>query len=468
MHPLIPASVALALGAPIVAALAQPNPEVESLRKEIEAMRSAYEQRLQALEQRLQASEAAVKAAQPSATGKAAPPGANPAASAPAAAEPGTATTAAAAAATGGGANAFNPAMSLILSGTYTRTSLDPSKYSLTGFAVPPGAEIGPGERGFSLAESELGFAASIDPWLRGAANIALHADNSVSVEEAFVQTTSLGNGLSLKAGRFFSGIGYLNEQHAHTWDFVDAPLAYQAFLGNQFGDDGLQLRWLAPTDMFLEAGAEIGRGRGFPGSDTGRNGAGATALYAHAGGDIGESNSWRAGLSMLNAKATDLDLITTDPLGNSTTGAYSGSTRVWLADAVWKWAPNGNATRTNFKLQGEYLRSTRDGQFVDATGGDGPLNTTQSGWYLQGIYQFMPRWRVGLRTERLDSGAASLLSEAVYRPRKNSLMLDFSPSEFSRVRLQLARDEARFGQPDNQLLLQYQMSLGAHGAHSY
>ena len=46
--------------------------------------------------------------------------------------------------------------------------------------------------------------------------------------------------------------------------------------------------------------------------------------------------------------------------------------------------------------------------------------------------------------------------------------MLDFNPSEFSRVRLQFARDRSREGAADNQLFLQYQMSLGAHGAHSY
>ena len=46
--------------------------------------------------------------------------------------------------------------------------------------------------------------------------------------------------------------------------------------------------------------------------------------------------------------------------------------------------------------------------------------------------------------------------------------MLDFNPSEFSRMRLQFARDNARQGASDNQLFLQYQMSLGAHGAHSY
>jgi hypothetical protein len=46
--------------------------------------------------------------------------------------------------------------------------------------------------------------------------------------------------------------------------------------------------------------------------------------------------------------------------------------------------------------------------------------------------------------------------------------MVDFSASEFSRLRLQYARDEARQGFTDNQWILQYQMSLGAHGAHSF
>ena len=84
------------------------------------------------------------------------------------------------------------------------------------------------------------------------------------------------------------------------------------------------------------------------------------------------------------------------------------------------------------------------------------------------------PRWRVGLRTERLDPGHTSfdanpaLFDSAGYKPHKNALMLDFNPSEFSRVRLQLARDNSRNGLPDNQLFLQYQMSLGAHGAHGF
>ncbi|NMF90065.1 hypothetical protein [Aromatoleum petrolei] len=466
MHKLLPASLALALATPHCA-LAESPSDLATLRQEIATMRAAYEARLEALETRLKAAEAA-------AANSATVPGAT---AASAAAVVASAPPPPAPVASGGGANAFNPAISLILSGLYTSTSRDPEHFAISGFQLPTDAEVGPGTRGLSLAETELGISANIDPWWRGSTAIALHPDNEVSVEEAYVQTTSLGHGASLKAGRFFSGIGYLNPQHAHTWDFVDNPLAYQALLGTQYGDDGVQLTWLAPIDQYLELGAELGRGRSFPGTDTSRNGAGMVALTAHTGGDIGASHSWRAGLSVLRAKAKDQELDAMNTAGNSVTNAFSGRTRVWVADAVWKWAPNGNATRTSFKLQGEYLRSTRDGDLVydvDNVASAADYRAVQSGWYLQGIYQFMPGWRVGLRTEQLDPGSsrfganAAALDLGNYRPRKNTLMFDYNPSEFSRVRLQFARDRSREGVTDNQFFIQYQMSLGAHGAHGY
>ncbi len=119
-------------------------------------------------------------------------------------------------------------------------------------------------------------------------------------------------------------------------------------------------------------------------------------------------------------------------------------------------------------------LPTTTPSDDVASADSVGSYRAVQSGWYVQGVYQFMPRWRVGLRTEQLDAGspdyglnAASFANDG-YRPKKNTLMLDFNPSEFSRVRLQLAQDRSREGVTDKQLFLQYQMSLGAHGAHSY
>jgi len=167
MRHLFSAGLAVALAVPLAAA-ADTASDIQALRQEMEAIRANYEQRLQVLEQRLKAAEAAAQT--PAASVAVTPP-------APASAAPGT----------GGGANAFNPEISLILSGLYTRTSRDPASYSLSGFHLPLGSEAGPSTRGFSLSESELGLSASIDPWLRGSAAISIAPDNTVSVEEAFI-----------------------------------------------------------------------------------------------------------------------------------------------------------------------------------------------------------------------------------------------------------------------------------------
>jgi hypothetical protein len=78
------------------------------------------------------------------------------------------------------------------------------------------------------------------------------------------------------------------------------------------------------------------------------------------------------------------------------------------------------------------------------------------------------------LRYDRLDSGnrdfginAANLVVDN-YNPSRSSLMADYSWSEFARVRLQFAQDKSMQGLTDNQVTLQYIMSLGAHGAHKF
>lgn len=445
--------------------------DLQQIRNEIDQLRAAYDARIQDLEARLKRAEAAVQAAQ---TAAPQPAEDKPAQSA-APAAPTAVATAAPVASAPAGAGAFNPAISLILSGTYSNLSQDPTRYRITGFI--PGGEIGPGERSFNLGESELGVYANIDPYFYGGLNLALAPDDTVSVEEAFIQTLGLSHGLTIKAGRFFSGIGYLNEQHAHTWDFVDNPLAYQAFLGTQLGDDGVQVKWLAPIDTYLELGAEIGRGRSFPSTSRNKNGIGAASVFAHTGGDIGVSANWRAGLSYLQTSPQDREYQDNNLAGDEVTNAFSGRSRLWIADFVYKWAPNGNAQRTNLKVQGEYFyRRERGTLAYDTAAVDlaDAYSSRQSGWYLQSLYQFIPMWRVGLRYDRLDSGTVdyasngAFLAPAGYDPSRISTVLEWAPSEFSRIRLQLARDKAREGATDNQLFLQYQTSLGAHGAHSY
>lgn len=435
--------------------------ELDSIRAEIQQMKQNYEARIQSLEAKLEAAQSSIGKVEQSA---------DQAQQSAAKAE----TAVIAASSAPASANVFNPGISLILSGIYANRSQD-SDYHLTGFQA--GGDIGPGLRGFSLAESELGIYSNIDHYFYGGINLSVDADNNVSAEEAFVQTSALPYGVTVKGGRFFSGIGYLNEQHAHTWDFVDNPLAYQAFLGTQFGDDGVQVRWIAPTDTFIELGAEAGRGRlaGSDGKD--RNGAGMASVFAHVGGDIGISNSWRAGLSYLHTSTSDRESADLDVADNFVTNRFDGSSRIWIADFVWKYAPNGNTNYTNFKLQGEYLKRSESGNLtyaVDAANNLAGYSADQSGWYVQGVYQFRPYWRAGLRYDQLNAGSvdyhgnnANLLADG-YDPKRISLMFDYSPSEFSRIRLQLAQDKSRQSLTDNQVFVQYIMSLGTHGAHKF
>lgn len=467
------AAVTLALSGP---ALAQ-DAELAKIREEIRQMKNAYEKRIQTLEKRL--SEAEAKAGKAESTASKAEQSAA------------KAETAASSAANRTGENAFNPAVSLIMQGTYANTSQNPNTYQITGFA-PTGGEVAPPRRSFGLAETELVMSANIDPYFRGVAIAALAPEGGVSVEEAYFQTLALPHGFTVKGGRFFSGIGYQNEQHQHTWDFQDAPLPYKAFLGGRLGQDGVQLKWVAPTELFIELGAELASGDAFPGSDRNKNGIGGRTLFGHLGGDIGASYAWRAGASYLKMSPNARSYQDTDSLGGAVTNSFTGNARLWVADAVLKWAPNGNARDRNFKLQGEYFRLKQDGSLTyDDTAQAVPqfgatlthyLQTSQSGWYLQGVWQFYPRWRVGYRYDTLRYGAVSngiVLNGlgptaadfpvlASHSPTRNTVMLDWSLTEFSRLRLQLASDKSRLGLTDNQAFVQYIHSLGAHGAHKF
>ncbi|MFM9885631.1 MAG: hypothetical protein ACKVQT_21605 [Burkholderiales bacterium] len=456
-------AAAIALAPPQLAHSQSPDELIE-IRSQIQRIKEEYEARLQALERRL--AEAEAKRTETERTALPSPSG--PASPSPQDRQ-----------------NALNPAIALILQGRNANLSRDPNTYRIGGF-MPSGVE-GPGPRGLSLSETELAITASVDPYFSGHFTGALAPEGGFAVENAYFQTSSLGHGFTLKGGRTFSEIGYLNKQHQHSWDFIDAPLPYRAFLGGQLGNDGVQFKWIAPTDLLVELGAEAANGRSFPGGDHNRNSPRLATFFGHVGGDLGVSHSWRTGLSYLRAAPDDRRYQDLDSAGNGVTNSFSGRSKLWIADFVWKWAPEGNRTRTNFKLQAEYFLRNENGNLLfDAdAAATGPLpgayTSRQRGWYVQAVYQFMPRWRAGARYDRLESGthrvgqvtdgtlaAADFPALASHRPSIAAAMVDWSPSEFSRLRLQYSRDRSRPDAIDHQVFLQYIMSFGAHGVHTW
>jgi|SRR5579871_1799851 len=353
--------------------------------------------------------------------------------------------------------NAFNPGIAAVLNGFYVASSHETQTAHIRGFAT--GEEARGPLRGFSLGESEVSLAANIDPSLQGFLDFSMKDDNSLSVEEAYIQTKDLPYGVTLKAGRFLSGIGYINERHSHDWSFSDAPLPYRAFLNSQYGDDGLQARWLAPTDQFLEFGAEIFRGDAYPAAGASHTGQGTVTAFVHTGNDINESSSYLAAASYLHSRADNRD----------TEGhTFSGNDDLGILSLVYKWAPGGNPTVRNLILSSEVFYG-HEGGFFDTHA----FSQDRFGWYAQGVYQFMPQWSFGLRYAALgssDPGAAlagSLLDNLDHAPRAATALLEYDTSEFGRLRVQYTHDEADL-KPNDTILFQYTVIYGPHGAHRY
>jgi hypothetical protein len=384
--------------------------------------------------------------------------------------------------------NEFNPAISLILNAHYV--DIDNSDLKLPGFQL--GGEAGLPDNGFALGHNELSISANIDDKFYGLINTAIvyeDGETEVEIEEAYVETLKLGAGFTAKGGRFFSGIGYLNSIHDHAHDFADRPLVYDAMFGGHLINTGIQASWVAPIDTFLKIGTEISSGTEFPGGDNADNNKG-LAFFVKTGGDINTSSSWLLGASYFESE------FDVREAGGHQHGAdeavadnelLNGEVDVAGIDFIYKWAPQGNAKTTNLKIQAEYFvkNETADSEFTEGSdSAQASLDGEQKGYYIQGVYQFMPAWRVGLRYDHLeakntisnfvDSGidAEEFLDESnlgtAGDPNKSSVMLDYSPSHFSRIRLQYSLLDNGLDDDNNIVTLQYTMSLGSHASHTF
>jgi hypothetical protein len=379
----------------------------------------------------------------------------------------------------------FDPQFSVILDGRYASYDNNPEDFAIPGFSLGGEAEL-PGE-GFSLGHIELGASAEIDNKFTGKLTVALaehDGEIEVELEEAFIETLGLGNGFTVRAGRFFPSVGRVNSQHNHAWDFTDAPLVYQGLWGAKYIDDGLRLSWIARTDTFLEMGVEGLAGAGFPAGGERSDGIGSTTLFSNIGGDLSTSSSWQAGVSYQSADIVDRE---SGGHGHEEEGdheseevpSFTGDSNTIGLNAVYKWSPNGNPKDKHFILQAEYFQRDESGSVL--LEGSDPLETStldadQSGFYVQGIYKFAPHWRAGLRYGELTSNNtgndAEVLEEVGLlgngsKPKRYSIMTEWVPSEFSRVRLQYNQDESGENK-DSQWFLQFTMNLGAHGAHTF
>jgi hypothetical protein len=433
----------------VTPALAATDADLQSLRQEIQSIKQTYEGRIVELENKLKTMEQS----KPATSQASAPVGTD-----------------------GSGRNtfdnSFNPSVGVILNGKYAAFSENASEPA--GFAV--GHEGERMKESLSVDHTEINFSAAVDDKFTGSMTAAIadhEGETEIELEEAYIQTLpglGLPDGTTVKAGRALWTLGYLNEHHSHADDFADRPLPYRLFLDGAFNDDGIELSYVLPTDFYSEIGGGIFRGDDFPFGGSTNSDIGAWSAFARVGGDIGDNQSWRIGGYVLSGDAeggrlTNEDFVT-----------FIGDTDLYAADLRYTWAPTGNPQNQEVTLQGEYFRRNETGTYEDTDAGTGVVafDDHTSGWYVQGVYKFHPQWRVGARYSQMEAAdtpaglAGSALDSSGHNPDALGLMADWSNSEFSRLRFQYNREELSAGANDNQFILQYIMSLGAHGAHKY
>ncbi|MGQ7845236.1 hypothetical protein ACUNV4_12215 [Granulosicoccus sp. 3-233] len=353
-----------------------------------------------------------------------------------------------------GSAHAENPELSFVLD----------------GFFKSEGSALSERGKGFGLGHTELSLSSAVDDVFSGRLTTVLEShegETELDIEEAFVDSVALPYGLGIRAGRFLSQVGYLNSRHTHADSFAERPALYRAFLGSHYFDDGVRVSSLLPVPFFWQLGVEAFNGRELADGE-GDSAIGVFTLKSSWGGDLSNGSSWQAGVSYLRNRldAVQEELAAEeeadeDAHGHSHSAAYSGE-NLYLADLVWKWSPQGNARDSQLTVSAEYLHVDELGEFAQDS-------DRQNGWYASTVYRFDQQWSAGVRYGEVDLKAAHGDHFHDQSLRETDIMLTWSRSHFSQLRMQYSLQDAEgFDDANDTLSLQYVMTLGAHGAHEF
>jgi DNA-binding protein H-NS len=335
--------------------------------------------------------------------------------------------------------SAFNPAISVnaLFNGGYS--SNPKTTRRLTGLDF---------QNGFNFQEAELQFTADVDPYWKANLIFSVNRAGDAGIEEGYVTSEELPYDLlprntTLKLGKFYASFGKHNLLHAHQFPFIDKPLVSQAV----FGDEGLKepgagLSYLLPTSWFSELTFQ---GMAGENEEMFRFNGGSKPRGAYLG-------HWK--------NFFDLSDETTLEIGNSYIGGRnSASGHPWShaagLDLTIKWRPLQRSTEKALIWQTEYIYFNEDRGRSGSSQGGGIYSSLQ--------YQFAQRWWIQGRYDLL--GIPNFDGE---RKHRWTTLLAFVPSEFSAIRLQHSYTIQDRGGPVNQILLQFNFTIGSHPAHQY
>jgi hypothetical protein len=305
--------------------------------------------------------------------------------------------------------------------------------------------EFGPDETRapFDLGEVEIALEAFVDPYAKGRFFLAI-GEEGIEVEEGYAEFLTLPGELIAKAGKKKAVFGKANTWHTHIRPWVDQPLVIHNFFGDEgLADIGISISRIFPTSTFYtEVTAEVFSG-------------GAEGVFERQNQNDLFYNSHVRFFRDLNENS-NIELGTSYARG---TGQGSARTSQFAGlDVSYRWKPLQQGTYRGLIARFEAMVNDR-------------LNEDRlSGFYASADWKLAQRWILGARLDRSDRAfpVGDDFDDDPGRDRGASLLLTFQPSEFSRIRGQVRRVSYGDERSVNELLLQLQFAIGAHGAHTF
>lgn len=411
------------------------------------------------------------------------------------------------------------------LPGQATLRLLEPSFDIMTvgGWSTADDSEIktlqggahDPRRRGFTLQQAELSLYGAVDPYFTAETHIVFF-EGGVELEEAFGTTQRLPWGLQLEAGYYLTEFGRINPTHPHAWSWIDQPIVNtRMFGGDGLRSAGVQGSWLLPLPFFAQlwGGVQNANGGEYTASflaDEGVGGYPAVRTDTRNFGDLLYLARLDAAWNMGDEVSALLGF--SGLFGPNSTGGPA-RTFIYGADFTMKWRPADNFRGWPFLLwQSEVMKRDYTAEpFVAGTAVDPDddghghahahdLATPQHGddgggedegeeftenipgqllrdwgFYTQLLYGFTHPWAAGVRVEWASGSGQSYPEGRRNDPLRDdrlrvSPLLQYQPSEFSRIRLQYNYDHATAlpGEDASTVWLGLELLYGSHPAHKW
>jgi len=389
----------------------------------------------------------------------------------------------------------FIPDISLIVDTSFVSRNQDQDELSTLGipgimeeFYGNPADEHGHShgayspDNGFNFNYAELVMSANVDPTF--SLDAVFHfGQDSVEIEEAYFTNTTVMDGLRIRGGKLLSDMGRLNNQHHHFWDFNEAPLIYQGFLGgDNLNEVGLQVQYTLPLDEYVMVGAEVLQGNNEQSFGTGTlslsngdeiKGADAPSMlvtYIKTAFDIGDTTIM-PGASYVYGQSRKLDAHDGHEI------AFDGDSSLYNIELTVKHYFDSYSF---ISWQSEWMRLEKKGTEYHVENNvtkPEDQKIIQEGVYSQLVYAPNANLRFGGRYEAIyKNSSEEALPSAPYN--RYTAMVEYHFSEFSRLRLEYSQNDALYRHNDvtdqfdavqtNSIILSLNLAIGAHGAHDF